>query len=935
MLLGIRWWSLRAKIIAWSFIPAAFILAAVAWVAFASYQQVTEDLVIERNQELIRSSADRFSAQLSAYTRLLTEYAGVLASLPRSAYAYEGDSIVQRDVLARARSRFAVFDGGVIVLDNQGVVVATEPERPEILGQDWSDRPYYRHMLRSPGPVFSDVAADGPQWAEVIVAAVPVKGDQGQFLGVIAGMFRLGETAANPFCNDIARLCTEHSGSSYLVDSAGRVIYHSDPVRIGDDFYAQAAAQQVLAGETGALRAHDLLGRDIVASFAPVPGTSWGTLLIGSRGYQRFLAVLLVLGVAVPALVVSIGVRRITRPIHDLIAAAQGVAGGNFGQAITARTGDEIEELANQFNRMAAELQASYTHLEQRVADRTRELEALNAISAVVSQSLDLDEVLHDAVDKTLQVMGVEGGGIYLLDQENGVLNIAAHQGLEPELVATIDGLKVGEGFSGRVVQSGEPLVVGDISTDPRLSRLEAQGEAGYSLASVPLTSKGEALGTLFIVTGSIREFSDHDVQFLSSIGHQIGIAVENAQHLIQAESRMLELEALYRADERMYRHLRLDEVLQALVDVAVDILNADKSAVLTWDEGRKVWAISVARGFRPETVADLYFAREEGITGRVAATGQAVAVADSLADILRKGERTEALQAVDAEGIRSFMHLPIQLDDEFFGIFNVSFTKPHAFGRDELRLFSSLAQRAALAIDNAQLYEQTQELAVIEERSRLARELHDAVTQTLFSASLIAEVLPELWETDPDEGRELLDELKQLSRGALAEMRTLLLELRPAALVEANLADLLRQLAEAVTGREGVPVEVTIEGQCRLEPDVHVALYRIAQEALNNVVKHAQAGRVEVSLTCAPRDPSEWGSSKEGLQGEQVELCIYDDGRGFDPSDVPPDRLGLGIIRERAQAIGAALQIDTLPGRGTVVRVHISSIRLPSRILS
>jgi signal transduction protein with GAF and PtsI domain len=348
---------------------------------------------------------------------------------------------------------------------------------------------------------------------------------------------------------------------------------------------------------------------------------AWATLISGSRGYQRFLAVLLVLGVAVPALVVSVGVRRITRPIHDLIAAAQGVAEGNFGQAITAHTGDEIEELADQFNRMAAELQASYTHLEQRVADRTQELEVLNTISATVSQSLDLDEVLTNAVDQTLQVMGVEAGGIYLLDQESGVLHIAAHQGLEPELVVAIDGLNVGEGFSGRVVQSGEPLVVEDISIDPRLSRIEARGDGGYSLVSVPLTSKGEALGTLFILTRSIRNFGDHDVQFLSSIGHQIGIAVENAQHLIQAEQRMQELEALYRADERMYRHLRLDEVLQALVDVTVDILRADKSAVLAWDEEREVWAISVARGFRSETVADLSFARDEGITGQVAAT--------------------------------------------------------------------------------------------------------------------------------------------------------------------------------------------------------------------------------------------------------------------------------------------------------------------------
>jgi two-component system nitrate/nitrite sensor histidine kinase NarX len=365
-----------------------------------------------------------------------------------------------------------------------------------------------------------------------------------------------------------------------------------------------------------------------------------------------------------------------------------------------------------------------------------------------------------------------------------------------------------------------------------------------------------------------------------------------------------------------------------------VDILDADKAAVLCWDPEDELWTVSMARGFCSESITALSFARQEGITGDVAATGQLVVVEDALNDPRRARERAETLHAIDAEGIRSFMHLPIQLEDELFGVFNVAFVKPRLIGEGDRRLFTSLAQRAALAIDNAQLYEQTEELAVVEERSRLARELHDAVTQTLFSASLIAEILPELWASDPEEGRQLLQELQQLSRGALAEMRTLLLELRPTALVEARLEDLLRQLAEAVTGREGVPVEVTIEGHCDLLPEVHVALYRIAQEALNNVVKHAQASQVAVSLVCAPgllpalhpaQDQEELDAiprGPEGAEGGRVELVICDDGRGFDPSVVPLGRLGLGIIRERAQAIGATLDIDTKPGCGTQIRV-------------
>jgi signal transduction histidine kinase len=145
--------------------------------------------------------------------------------------------------------------------------------------------------------------------------------------------------------------------------------------------------------------------------------------------------------------------------------------------------------------------------------------------------------------------------------------------------------------------------------------------------------------------------------------------------------------------------------------------------------------------------------------------------------------------------------------------------------------------------------------------------------------------------------------------------MRTLLLELRPAALMEADLADLLRQLAEAITGRAGVEVVAQSSGKCKLPDDVHVALYRIAQEALNNIVKHAHASRAQITLQRTPGD--------RGLRnGAEAELTISDDGRGFDPDDIAPDHLGLGIIRERAGAIGAALSIESRPGTGTRVKV-------------
>jgi ligand-binding sensor domain-containing protein/signal transduction histidine kinase len=219
-------------------------------------------------------------------------------------------------------------------------------------------------------------------------------------------------------------------------------------------------------------------------------------------------------------------------------------------------------------------------------------------------------------------------------------------------------------------------------------------------------------------------------------------------------------------------------------------------------------------------------------------------------------------------------------------------------------RAEEALAQRAA-------------EAAVAAERSRLARELHDAVTQLLFSASLIAEALPDIWENDEEEGRELLAEMRRLSRGALAEMRTLLLELRPAALIETSLAELLSQLAEAAVGRTDVTITVEQDGELTLElpRDVHVALYRIAQEALNNIIKHARAHQATISLGCV-----RCGDGSDGQQ--QVTLSVSDDGCGFDPDRVLPDHMGLGIIRERADRIGAELDIESESGRGTEVMV-------------
>lgn len=228
------------------------------------------------------------------------------------------------------------------------------------------------------------------------------------------------------------------------------------------------------------------------------------------------------------------------------------------------------------------------------------------------------------------------------------------------------------------------------------------------------------------------------------------------------------------------------------------------------------------------------------------------------------------------------------------------------------LRLMEEMEQRQRI---EETLALKAAEEAVSAERTRLARDLHDAVTQTLFSASLIAEVLPELWEMDIEEARHSTEELRQLTRGALAEMRTLLLELRPAALTQSRFEDLLKQLTEAVIGRARLPVKLTMDGQRRLPPEVQVALYRIAQESLNNIVKYARATQVEIHVI---------------LSSTGVYLEITDNGIGFDPGGIKPTSLGMRIMRERAEVINADFHVTSTPGKGTTVSITWNQLEIP-----
>jgi signal transduction histidine kinase len=344
-----------------------------------------------------------------------------------------------------------------------------------------------------------------------------------------------------------------------------------------------------------------------------------------------------------------------------------------------------------------------------------------------------------------------------------------------------------------------------------------------------------------------------------------------------------------------------LSELLLDIVVQARQFLGSDGGRLFRLETADELLSLQAAVGL-PGDDGELLPAFGHGPLSQALSARRPVAVADLAAS----GNEHDGHSPVPVQpDYRACLAVPLTVRDDVFGVIALYYSEPRPFSDDDLGLASSFGDQAALAIENARLREQMERSAVAAERSRLARELHDSVTQSLFAASLTAEALLGASEPTSAQAREGLRDVQRLTRGALAEMRALLLEMRPGALAQSPLGDLLDHVVQATRARTRIAIELTATAPRPLPPDVTIALYRIAQEAMNNVVRHSQAGKAWATLT---------GSDAA------VQLVVGDDGRGFDQAAVGPEQLGLRIMRERAEAVGASLVIASEIGHGTVV---------------
>ena len=517
----------------------------------------------------------------------------------------------------------------------------------------------------------------------------------------------------------------------------------------------------------------------------------------------------------------------------------------------------------------------------QKERKRRMQVDALNQTALVVSQSLELDPVLKSSIDSVVEVMKVDIAQVFLVDEKVGDLTLADYKGVSRKFAQGVDRLKIGEGLNGLVAQTGVPTYVEDASTDPRLTRTVLKEDHIGSMLIVPLKSKEKVMGTLCVSMRGYRKFNQDEVELLTNIGNQIGVAIENVRLYQQQRGFTEQL----RASEERYREL---------------FENANDGIWVHDLEGNIIAANKASEKLTGYTLDEL------GQTGKlnvsVFLNGEGLSLAK---EIRRKLLANEPLiqpyeqRITRGDGTEAILMMTTNLVSEA--------GKPVAFQHIARDVTEEKRMR-----ENLHFYLLQITRAQEEERKRIARELHDDTMQYLVVLARELDELAYSSKAMSDEEKAKLENLRQQTTGILEGVRRLSHDLRPATLDRLGLLPALEWLASQVPA--GMNIEVKAYGtEKRLPAEVELVLFRIAQEALSNVRRHSQATEAEVKVE---------------FEDKKTRITVRDNGKGFTLPGTMGDlvkggRLGLAGMQERIQLLNGILKVESQPGKGTTVTVE------------
>lgn len=405
--------------------------------------------------------------------------------------------------------------------------------------------------------------------------------------------------------------------------------------------------------------------------------------------------------------------------------------------------------------------------------------------------------------------------------------------------------------------------------------------------------------GNRFYSNGTIRTLYSAKGQVEGFVKILRNRTEQHLQEELSRERRIL-AEGLRDTAIALSRTLKMDEVMEAAMTLAHRLTPFDAGLMIMTEKGKVTRFHTQGLEDKKQAILERWHRRQANLD----ATSLYRPAADTRTPVVFQNAAKNRLPGAFG---RSLMIIPLLQEDSVIGYLTLMNGDAQPFIDNDFPKLQALAYQLVIAIQSANRSQQAQELAVLQERNQIARELHDSVSQTLFSASIMSEALTkQLLQKTPADTLPMLAAIHRLVQSAMAEMRNLLLELRPVHIYNTPFQELLRQLMQAALGRKHFEASVSFDGEPNLPQEVHFAFYRIAQEALNNALKHASARHISISGQGGPNF---------------IDLRIQDDGQGFDSAE-PSSGMGLGNMRERAAEVHARLTVRSVVGNGTEIHV-------------
>jgi signal transduction histidine kinase len=535
-------------------------------------------------------------------------------------------------------------------------------------------------------------------------------------------------------------------------------------------------------------------------------------------------------------------------------------------------------------------------------------LQALVETGIALTSELSLDVVLQHIVEAAAELTDAKYSALGVIGRSGTELERFVHHGIDEQTRALIGDPPRGRGILGALTREAKPLRLSRLSEDPRSVGFPPGHPRMDTFLGVPILLRGVAYGNLYLSEKAGGEsFSDEDEELVRLLAAQAAVAIENARLYESATHWLRQLESLNEVANALVREPNLERLLQLICQRLRELLNA-RSVAVALPSGPDELIFRAADGEDADELIGLRSPRARSKVGRVLDRRRSERVDSAIDDPEVNAEVARRLL------IHAGIWVPLIVRERPIGvIMAVDRVGPDArFGEEDLRLAEEFGARAAVAIELSERVARDALRRVVGaqelERRRLARELHDETGQSLTSVLLGLRAIEEA--STPEETRATLERARKTVVQTLQDVRRLAVELRPKALDDFGLDPALRRLAEGFSEQTGIHVEVESNvGEERLTNEVETALYRIVQEALTNVVKHARASNVSVLVT---------------LKDASVGAVIEDDGRGFERENVRDAGLGLVGMEERVALLNGSLQIESSEGVGTTIAVDV-----------